>query len=65
MLTNNKDDFNKGVSFGYSLAQQDFNNLLAVAIKTLKDNLHLCDGDTCSLKELCVAVEAHNPNWFE
>ena len=37
--------------------------LLEAAIKTLKDNLHLCDGDNCTLRELRDAVKKIEPSW--
>lgn len=37
--------------------------LLNAAKKTLKENLHLCDGDTCTLYYLKVAVQAIDPEW--
>jgi len=37
--------------------------LLSAAKKTLNDNLHLCDGDDCTLKDLRDAVAAIDPEW--
>ncbi len=37
--------------------------LLEAAKKTLKENLHLCDGDVCTLYDLKVAVKAIDPEW--
>ena len=38
-------------------------DLLSAAIKTLNDNLHLCDGDVCTLKDLRDAVAKIRPDW--
>jgi len=37
--------------------------LLLAAAKTLLENLHLCDGDDCTLKDLRDAVAAVDPEW--
>jgi hypothetical protein len=42
-------------------AQRDA--LLVAAIFTLRDNLHLCDGDVCTLMVLRETVAALKPNW--
>lgn len=39
-------------------------SLFEAAIKTLKDNLDLCDGNICTLKDLRDDVEAVEENWF-
>ena len=39
--------------------------VLSVAIQTLNDNLHLCDGSVCTLKELGDAVSKIAPDWIE
>ena len=39
--------------------------VLSAAIQTLNDNLHLCDGDVCTLKELRDAVAKVVPDWIE
>lgn len=49
--------FKDGAISGYNLAKNDITELLIAAQKTLDDNLHLCDGDICTLKELRDAVE--------
>ena len=36
--------------------ERELNQLLAVASKTIQDNLHLADGHVCTLKELRDAV---------
>jgi hypothetical protein len=48
---------------GYLLATYDLKPIVSAAIKTLKDNLHLCDGDICTLKELRDAVNEIFPDW--
>lgn len=40
-------------------------NLLDAAVATLQNNLHLCDGENCTLYALLKAVEAIDPNWEE
>ena len=42
----------------YERAMDKRDTLLAAARKTLLDNLHLCDGDNCTLKALRDAVES-------
>jgi hypothetical protein len=37
--------------------------LLNAAKKTLTDNLDLCDGDTCTLYDLKMAVKDVDPDW--
>ena len=37
--------------------------LLNAAKKTLMENLYLCDGDTCTLYDLKVAVKDVAPDW--
>lgn len=38
-------------------------NLLDAAVATLQNNLHLCDGENCTLYALRKAVEAIDPDW--
>ena len=40
-------------------------DLLSAAIKPLNDNLHLCDGDVCTLKDLRDAVAKIRPDWCQ
>lgn len=37
--------------------------LLLAAINKLRENMHLTEGDDCTLKELRDAVETIEPNW--
>lgn len=38
---------------GYnSIRQQEYDDILAAVRQTLEDNLHLCDGDNCTLRVL-------------
>ena len=43
---------------------RDTQLLIEAAIKTLNDNLHLCDGDVCTLRELRDAVAGIAPDWM-
>lgn len=45
--------------------QEPFGVLLAAAKLTLANNLHLADGDNCTLIELRRAVESVAPGWLE
>ena len=56
-------DYENGVTDGYILAMKRSDDLINAAIKTLNENLHLCDGDNCTLFELRSAVEKIDPNW--
>ncbi len=51
----------------YSLSDRidSLEQVLSVAIQTLNDNLHLCDGYVCTLKELRDAVSKIGPYWIE
>lgn len=40
-------------------------SLLDAAVATLQNNLHLCDGENCTLHALLKAVEAIDPKWEE
>lgn len=55
--------YKDGASEGYALALKLNNDLIKAAIKTLNDNLHLCDGDNCTLFELRSAVQKIDPTW--
>lgn len=57
--------YKDGAWDGYKLAKSDMRPLLDAAIKTLQDNLHLCDGDNCTMKSLRDAVSKIVPNWEE
>ena len=57
--------FQCGYKEGYRDAWVDLDPLINAAIQTLKDNLHLCDGDICTLKLLRDAVTDIAPNWEE
>ena len=46
-------------------ADKSMNGLLSAATKTLNDNLHLCDGDVCTLKDLRDAVAKIRPDWCQ
>ena len=56
-------DYEKGIIEGYILAMKRSDDLIKAAIKTLNENLHLCDGDNCTLFELRSAVEKIDPTW--
>lgn len=51
-----KDIYSEGFKHGYDLAIQDLQSLIEASIKTINENLHLCDGEVCTLKELRNAV---------
>lgn len=44
--------YKDGANAGYELAHQDIRPLVDAVFKTLNDNLHLCDGNDCTLKDL-------------
>lgn len=44
--------FKDGVVSGYDMAIQDLQQLIEASIKTINENLHLCDGEVCTLKDL-------------
>ena len=52
-----------GYKDGCKFTKDELEPLINAAVITLKDNLHLCDGDVCTLKELRDAVAKINPNW--
>lgn len=56
-------DYKSGFAGGYVFAMKRSDDLIRAAIKTLNDNLHLCDGDNCTLFELRSAVEKIDPTW--
>lgn len=45
--------------------EEKYKKLLIAAIETLNENLHLCDGDVCTLKSLRDAVAEIEPNWYK
>lgn len=59
----------RGFDFGDNAesitADKSMNGLLSAATKTLNDNLHLCDGDVCTLKDLRDAVAKIRPDWCQ
>lgn len=46
-------------------AKLELQQLIDAAVKTLNDNLHLCDGDVCTLRDLRDAVVKIVPDWIE
>ena len=44
--------FTDGNINGYTMATQDLRDLIKAVKHTLEENLHLCDGDVCTLGEL-------------
>lgn len=57
--------YRDGANAGYNLAKTELKPLVDAAIKTLNDNLHLCDGDVCTLYDLKKAVEQLNHGWLK
>ena len=53
--------FVSGYQAGIERAAEMFNRLEKAAAKTLLENLHLADGDCCTLYDLREAVLAINP----
>ena len=43
----------------------ELQQLIDASVKTLNDNLHLCDGDVCTLRDLRDAVAKIVPNWID
>lgn len=50
-------------SIEYAKVGSPLYHVLEAAKQTLLDNLHLCDGDVCTLKELRDAVSVICPGW--
>ena len=46
-------------------AKLELQQLIDASVKTLNDNLHLCDGDVCTLRDLRDAVAKIVPDWIE
>jgi hypothetical protein len=54
----------KNVGQAIDAAINIIESLLSASIDTLTSNLHLCDGDICTLKTLKDAVENIEKNWM-
>ena len=42
---------------------QLLSDVCSASVKTLNENLHLCDGENCTLRELRDAVARVRPDW--
>jgi hypothetical protein len=60
-----KEEYRKGLRKGRELGAHKMKLLLEAAIKTLNENLDLCDGNVCTLKDLRDAVAQIEPNWYK
>lgn len=62
--TNSKGELLEGYPLpDYDITNEQIARLIDVSIRTLRDNLHLCDGNNCTLKDLRDAVANIDPLW--